>query len=215
MEGAEPEPVVIPAEERRLGEVAIRIRSELVACAVGVELFPANVAFGMGERHGADSESAEAELVCAEALASTTDGTTTVTQSKLGRDDEDVTLLLFGDQVERMQGACVLTQLTGSDLAFTVVVERARLLELLQNHLDRTAVLVVLVGDFGEVALGDRIDRRDGEPSFGTVRERDRRQDLLDPIAGESERQAESLGDHVHLRTDWLHTTVLLRVHVA
>ena len=98
--GAEPELVATKVEERGLREVVIRTRSELVTCTVGMELFPLNEAFGMGKRHGADSESTETELFCRKAFTSTTHGATTVTHSELGRHDQDVTLLLFNDLLE-------------------------------------------------------------------------------------------------------------------
>ena len=213
--GAELELVVAEAEERRLREVAIRIRSVLVAGAVGVQLLPADVAFRVDERHAAERERAEAELVRREALACATDGTATVAHAVLDGDDQDVALLHFGDQVERVERASRLLQVTGPRFAFAVVVEVPRLPELLENEVDSAAVLLGGVGDLGEEALGDGVHRRDREPAFGALRQLHGGQRLLDELAHVAEREAELLREDVDLRTDRLRTAELLRVRVA
>ena len=70
-------------EDRRVAEVTIGMRSELVTTAVNVKLFPLNLAFGMYQQHDADCEGSETELVGREDLASPTDRLTAMAHAEL------------------------------------------------------------------------------------------------------------------------------------
>jgi len=171
----------------------------------------------MSENDGTDCETSETELALHEDLTSPTNGLATMAHTELGGDDQDVALLRFGDEIQRVRRASVNSQLRRRDLSLTVVVERPGGGDLGVNELDCPAVLQGRIGHFGEVLLGQRVHRRNGEPSFGTVGEF--RQGL-----GEFERVArietedlgaEDLGDCLDLVVDRLRPLVLLRVRVA
>jgi len=208
----EPDLADAEVEVGRLGKVATGPRSEFVARAVHVQFLPTDEPFGMSENDGTDCETSETELVGHEDLTSPTDGLATVTHAELGRDDQDVAILCFGDQIERVRRASVNPQLRRRDLTLTVVVERPGVGDLGVNELDRLAVLLSRIGHFGEVLLGQRVDRRNGEPSLGALGEF--RQGL-----GEFERVArveiENLGKCLDLIRDRLGPLVLLRVRVV
>ena len=91
--GAEPDPAAAEAEERRAREAATSLRSELVTGAVDVELFPLNLAFGVGQQHDADCEGSETELVGHEDLTCPAHRTAPVTETELGRNDEDIKVI--------------------------------------------------------------------------------------------------------------------------
>ena len=207
----EPDPAV-EVEAGRPGEAAIGPRRELVAGTIHVQFLPTDEPFGMSENDGTDREASETELVGHEDLTSPTDGLATVTHAELGRDDQDVALLRFGDQIERVRRASVNPQLRRRDLTLTVVVERPGVGDLGVNEMDRLAVLLDRIGHFGEVLRRQCVHRGNREPSFGTVREF--RQGL-----GEFERVArveiENLGKCLDLVVDRLRPLVLLRVRVA
>jgi len=209
---AEPDPAVAEAEAGRPGEAASGLRRELVAGTIHVQFLPTDEPFGMSENDGTDREASETELVGHEDLTSPTDGLATVTHAELGRDDQDVALLRFGDQIERVRRASVNPQLRRRDLTLTVVVERPGVGDLGVNEMDRLAVLLDRIGHFGEVLRRQCVHRGNREPSFGTVREF--RQGL-----GEFERVArietEDLGDRLDLVVDRLRPLVLLRVRVV
>ena len=209
---AEPDPAVAEAEVGRPGEVAIGLRRELVAGTIHVQFLPTDEPFGMSENDGTDCETSETELVGHEDLTSPTDGLAAMAHAELGSDDQDVALLRFGDEIQRVRRASVNPQLRRRDLTLTVVVERPGVGDLGVNELDRLAVLLDRIGHFGEVLRRQCVHRGNREPSFGTVREF--RQGL-----GEFERVArietEDLGDRLDLVVDRLRPFVLLRVRVV
>lgn len=208
----EPDLAAVEAEAGRLGEDAVGLRRELVAGTIHVQFLPTDEPFGMSENDGTDRETSETELVDHEDLASPTDGLAAMAHAELGRDDQDVALLRFGDQIESVRRASVNPQLRRRDLALTVVVERPGVGDLGVNELDRLAVLLGRIGHFREVLRRQCVHRGNREPSFGTVREF--RQGL-----GEFERVArietEDLGDCLDLIRDRLRPLVLLRVRVV
>jgi len=155
--GVELDLAVVEVEERREREAAIGVRRELVTSAVDVELFPLNVAFGVGQQHDADSEGTETELVGHEDLASPTNRTALVTETELTRNDEDVViLLLVAELLEHLHRLGMLSQVLRSELAVTVVVE----LSLRRDHRDHLL-------DGLTIGRCERLPLRDGEPPFG------------------------------------------------
>ncbi len=113
----------------------------------------------MGQDHDAAGERAEAELVGGEEnLASATDGTSTMTDAELRRNDEDVVVFLL--VAELLEHACRLGRLPetlGTELAVVVVVEVAG--TGLPDHVEHLLHSLV-------VGRGDLLPLRDGEPSF-------------------------------------------------
>jgi len=208
----EPDPAAVEAEVGRPGEAAKGHRRELVARTIHVQFLPTDEPFGMSQNDGTDCETSETELVGHEDLTSPTDGLAAMAHAELGSDDQDVALLRFGDEIQRVRRASVNPQLRRRDLTLTVVVERPGVGDLGVNELDRLAVLLDRIGHFGEVLRRQCVHRGNREPSFGTVREF--RQGL-----GEFERVArietEDLGDRLDLVVDRLRPLVLLRVRVV
>ncbi len=209
---AELDPAAVEAEAGRPGKVAIGLRRELVAGAVHVQFLPADEPFGVGQNDGTDRETSETELVGHEDLASPTNGLAAMAHAELGGDDQDVALLRFGDEIERVRRASVNPQLRRRDLSLTVVVERPRGGDLGVNELDRLAVHLRRVGHFREVLRGQRVDRRNGEPSFGAVREC---RQVLGELESLARIEIENLGKSLDLIRDRLGSFVLLRVHVV
>ena len=155
--GVELDLAAAEVEERREREVAIGIWRELVTSAVDVKLFPLNETFRMGEHHDADCEGSETELVGREDLTSPTHRTAPVTETELGRNDEDVeVLLLVAELLEHLRRLGVLSQVLRSELAVTVVVELPLGPDHREHLLDRFAI-----------RRRERLPLRDGEPPFG------------------------------------------------
>lgn len=155
--GVELDLAVAEAEERRVREVAIGVRRELVTSAVDVELFPLNETFRVGEHHDADCEGSETELVSREDLTCPANRTAPVTETELCRNDEDVViLLLVAELLEHLHRLGVLSQVLRSELAVTVVVELPLRRDHRENLLDRFAI-----------RRRERLPLRDGEPPFG------------------------------------------------
>ena len=156
-------------EAGRPGEDANAVGAELVAGEIHVQLLPTHEALGMSQGDGHAHEAAQPELIAHEHLARATNRTTAMTHAELGRDDQDVARL-FGDNLRHgLGGPGGHAQMGRVDLALAVVVERARGRELVQQELDRTAVLLARVGDLGKVLHRQRVHGRDGEPALGTV----------------------------------------------
>ncbi len=179
--GAELDLAAAEVEDRRAREVANGVRSELVTSAVDVELFPLNLAFGVGQQHDADCEGSETELVDLEDLACPANRTALVTETELGRNDEDVeVLLLVAELLEHLHRLGVLSQVLGSELAVTVVIE----LPLRRDHREHLL-------DRFTVGRRERLPLRNGEPSLGV-----RRQWLLgDLLVGETDAREELTQD--------------------
>jgi len=109
--GEELDLAVVEVEDRRVREVAIGARTELVTSAVDVELFPLNETFRMGEHHDADCEGSETELVGRKDLTCPANRTALVTETELCRNDEDVViLLLVAELLEHLHRLGVLSQ---------------------------------------------------------------------------------------------------------
>ncbi len=190
------------AEERRAREAAKAARSELVTRAVDVQLFPPNFAFRVGQQHDADSEGTETELVGLEDLACPANRATAIPETELGRNDEDVViLLLVAELLEHLRRLRVLAQVLRSEPAVTVVVELPLRRDHREHLLERLAV-----------GRGDLLPPRNGEPSFGAVGQ-------LRQVLGVLERarrvEIEDLGDYLDLIRDRLGALVLLRIRVA
>lgn len=111
-----------------------------------------------------------------------------------------------------MRRASVNSQLRRRDLSLTVVVERPGGRDLSVNELDRLTVLLARTLHFGEVLLGQRVNRRNGEPSLGTLEER---RQVLGELDGVTRIKTEDLGDCLDLIRDRLGPLILLRVRVA
>ena len=155
--GVELDLAVVEVEERRVREAAIGIRRELVTSAVDMELFPLNLAFGVGQQHDADCEGSETELVGHEDLTRPAHRTALVTETELGRNNEDVvSLLLVAELLGHLRRLGVLSQVFRSELAVAVVVELPLRRDHREHLLDRFAV-----------GRRERLPLRDGEPPFG------------------------------------------------
>lgn len=198
-DGMELDLAAVEVEDRRVREAASGIRSELVTGAVDVELFPLNLAFGVGQQHDADCEGSEAELVGRKDLTCPANRATAMPQTELGRNDEDVeVLLLVAELLEHLHRLGVLPEVLRSELAVTVVVE----LPLRRDH--REYLL-----DRFTVGRGHRLPLRNGEPSLGVRRKR-----LLgDLLVGETD-AGEELTQNVGLLRDPL-DLVALGIRVA
>ncbi len=157
----------------------------------------------------------ETELVSGEEGTGTTDRASAMLHAELSRNDDDVTRLLLGHEAKRFRSPSVTPKRLDRDLAVPVVVERAGGLELLEGEEDTPNVAFGRVRHLREMHLGHGIDRRNGEPSFGTLRERERREDLVQELRRVAQRERVEPGDDVHLRGDRLRSLVLLRVLVA
>lgn len=182
------------AEVRGVDEADNGIRIiELVTRAVDPEVIVVHEPFRMGQDHDADGERAEAELVGGENLTSATNGTSTMTDAELRRNDENVVVLLL--VAELLEHACRLGRLPetlGTELAVAVVVELAvtGLLDHVEHLLHRLVV-----------GRGDLLPLRDGEPSFG-VRGKRTFDQLLVGVADAGEQLAQAvrlLGDALGL----------------
>jgi len=197
--GAELDLAAVEVEERRVREVAIGVRSELVTSAVDVKLFPLNLAFGVGQQHDADCEGSEAELVGREDLTCPAHRTALVTETELGRNDEDVeVLLLVAELLEHLHRLGVLSQVLRSELAVAVVVE----LPLRRDHREHLL-------DRFTIRRRERLPLRNGEPSLGVRGKR-----LLgDLLVGETD-AGEELTQDVGLLRDPL-DLVALGIRVA
>lgn len=119
----EPHAAVVEAEDRRAREVVAGNRSVFISAAVGIELIPTTVALGMSERHAANRERAEAELVRTHDLACPANRAAAMPHTELRRDDQDVALLLLPDLLEHSCRVGVLPQITRPQLALAGVVE--------------------------------------------------------------------------------------------
>jgi len=116
----------------------------------------------VGQQHDADSEGTETELVGLEDLACPANRATAMPQTELGRNDEDVVvLLLVAELLEHLRRLRVLAQVLRSELAVTVVVELPLRRDHREHLLDRLAV-----------RRRERLPLRNGEPSFGVGRKR-------------------------------------------
>ena len=209
---AEPDLAVVEAEVRSEREAAIPAKKELVAGTIHVQFIPTEEPLGMSPNDGTDREASETELVGHEDLMSPTGGLATMAHAELGRDDQDVALLRFGDQIERVRRASVNPQLRRRDLTLTVVVEQPGGGEIGVNELDRQAILLSRIGHFREVLLGQRVDRRNGKPPLGIVRKHGQ---VLGEPARLTRIKIEDFGDCLDLIEDRLRPFVLLRVRVV
>lgn len=164
-----------------------------------MELFPLYLAFGVGQQHDADCEGTETELVGREDLACPAHRTALVTETELGRNDEDVVVLLALCQLpEHLRRLGVLPEVLRSELAVTVVGELPLRRDLREHLLDRFAV-----------RRRKRLPLRNGEPSLGV-----RRQRLLgDLLVGETD-AGEELTQDIGLLRDPL-DLVALGIRVA
>ncbi|TSC94632.1 MAG: hypothetical protein CEN87_353 [Parcubacteria group bacterium Licking1014_1] len=163
----EPDPAVAEEEARSPAKPTIAIIGKLFAAAIHVQFFPTDEPFGMNQNDRSDCDAGEAVLVGHEDFAATADRTSSVSLAELRGDDEDVALLLFGDFLHRFQCAGGNPQVSRVDLTIAPVVERTRFGDLLMDDLKCPAVLLGGVSDLGEVLLGQRVHRLDGEPSLG------------------------------------------------
>jgi len=209
---AELDPAAAEVEARRAREPPIGPQRELIAGAVHLQFLPTDKSLPVGQDDGADRKRIESELVADEDLACPTDRTTTMAQSKLGGNDQDVALLRFGDQIQCVGRAGMNPQLSRCDLAFAVVVELPRGSDLGVDELDGTAVALGRVFDFREESGSQGVDRRDGEPSLGTLGKFGK---ILRELEGLSGIEAEDLGDSPDLSLNRPWPRVLRRVSVA
>lgn len=183
--GEEPHPVAAEVEERRAREVAIGLRSVLVTGAVDVEIVVVHQPLGMREQHDADGERPETELVDLHDLACPAHRTALVTETELGRNDEDVeVLLLVAELLEHLLRPGRLLEPVRTEVALAPVLELAlaRLADL-REHLPHGFA----------VGRGDRLPLRDGEPSFGVGRDRPFRE-LLEGVADAREQLPQDVG---------------------
>ncbi|RJQ35549.1 hypothetical protein C4566_00560 [Candidatus Parcubacteria bacterium] len=161
--GEERDLVAVEAEERRATPLAIGSRIELVARTVDPEIVVMLETLGVGEQHNGDLVGTETELVGGEDLASPADGTSTVTETELSRNEQDVVLrLLVTDEIQRVVGANGSPQVLGTELTMAIVVELAA-----------TGLLDQIENDLHSFAVGrcDLLPPRDGEPALGTTRQ--------------------------------------------
>lgn len=159
--GAELHLAAIEVEEGSARELAVGTRSEFIARAVDQQIVVVHEPFRVGQDHDADGERAETELVAEQDFAHATDGATAVTQTELGRNDEDVVVLLLEcELLEHGTGPRRLAELVFTEFAFAVVIELAvaRLLDRVDDLLHRFAV-----------GRGHGFPFRDGEPTFGAL----------------------------------------------
>jgi len=160
---AEIELVDVTAEDRRLQEAAIGARSVFITGAVDTEVIVLGEAFRMRQDHDPDREGSEAELIGLEDLTSATSGTSTMTQTELRGNHEDVVIRLFGGELlEEANRTLVLPEVLAAEFTIAVVGEviLAGLLQRFQHLLDG-----LVVGHCYALPL------RDSEPSFGVLRE--------------------------------------------
>ncbi len=160
---AEPELAVVPEEERRAREAAIGARSVFITGAVDTDVFVLGEAFRMRQDHDPDREGSEAELIGLEDLTSATSGTSTMTQTELRGNHEDVVIRLFGGELlEDANRTLVLPEVLAAEFTIAVVEEAilAGLLQRFQHLLDGLVV-----------GRRDGLPLRDSEPSFGVLRE--------------------------------------------
>jgi hypothetical protein len=173
---AEPEPAAAEVPDRGEAGIGTGLRSEVVAGAVRVELLPAHEALGVGGGHRTDLEATETELVGPEHLTAPARRLSPVAETELRGDDHDRRLLLAGDGRERLDRARGAREPVGRELALAVVVEGARLGELLDEEVERAAVPLARVIHVREVLGRDGLDRRDGEPPLRQVGQRELRE---------------------------------------
>ncbi len=153
-------PAAEEVEERRVRELALVIRLELVAGAVDVEVVVVLEPFGVRQQHNADGERPKTELVDGEDLASPTNRTAAMLDAELRRNDKNIITLFLAEFLERGDRTVALLETVGTELTFAVVVELAAagLLDQVEHLLDGFAV-----------RRGNLLPARDGEPSFGAV----------------------------------------------
>jgi len=182
---AELELAAAPAEGRRAREAAIGARRVLITRAVDAEVFVLGEAFRMRQDHDPDRECSEAELIGLEDLTSTTSGPSAMTQTELRGNHKEVVIRLFdGELLEEADRTLVLPEVLATELTCAVVVEAvlAGLRERLQHLLDGLVV-----------GRRDGLPLRDGEPSFGVLREF-RFGELLLGVADTWEELAQNVG---------------------
>lgn len=208
------EPELAAVEEPDRGAVGngTGLRSEVVAGAVCVELLPAHEALGVGGGHRTDLEATETELVGPEHLTAPARRPSPVAETELRGDDHDRRLLLAGDGRERLDRARGAREPVGRELALAVVVEGARLGELLDEEVERAAVPLARVLHVREVLGRDGLDRRDGEPPLRQVGQRELREPPLDEGHGGLEGERQEGRDRRHLLADGGGAPVLGRV---
>ena len=169
--GAEPDPAADEEEAGSAREPAIAIWTPFVSRTVNPEIVVIHEPFRVGQDHDTDDERSESELIRGEDLTSPTNGTTAMTQTKLGGDDQDVWVALgFRDLLHHLFGLGELTNVFLINLPFAVVVQRtASLFDEVEDLMHALAVcranrrLTSLLPDVG-----------DGEPSFGIGGKHDR-----------------------------------------
>lgn len=162
-ERVEPELADVPEEVGRAREATNSARSVFVTRAVDTEVFVLGEAFRMRQDHDRNREGSEAELVGLEDFTSATNGTSTMPQTELRGNHEDVVIRLLGGELfERRNGALMLPEVLAAEFTIAVVVEAvlAGLLQRLQHLQDGLVV-----------GRRDGLPLRDGEPSFGVLRE--------------------------------------------
>ncbi len=206
----EPDPVDAEEPVRSPREATISLGTELVARSIYVELLCAYETLGMNQNDDTDLQRSEAELASHEDLPSPTCRTTLVATPELGGDDQDVPRLVRGEGSQCSCRVNVPTQVLGHDLTHAEVREGTRRSHLLVNEPDRRAVTLSRILDLREMDAGDGLDRRNGEPPFGSGRK------LLRERFDERERllriESEDLGDARDLLANGPRALVLGRV---
>lgn len=190
-------------EDRGENEASIGNRIvELVARTVDPEIVVVRQTLGMRQDHDPDGEGTETALVRLYDLACPANRATTMTQTELGGDHEDVVILLFvAKLLEHRLRLGRLAQTLVRDLAVTVVVElaAASLLDRVEHLLYRPVV-----------GRGDLLPLWDGEPSFGVLRHFT----LCELLVGEPDAR-EDLAQNVRLLRDRLGLLVAGEVAVV
>jgi len=176
---AELDLIVAEAEVRGVIEHVIAVMGKLIASHIHVQLLETDEPLGVSQDNGTACNAREAVFVGRERLVRPTHGLTLVDHAELGCDDEDLRLLLFLEFRHRFHRTSRNPQVSRIDLVRPVVVERALGSDLVQHELDSPAVLLAGVNDLGEVLGCQRINARDGEPSFGAVRQFGKRLGVL------------------------------------
>jgi len=139
----EPEAPAVEVEARGAAEIAVGIGSELITCGIDPEPIEVLETVLVREQNEPDLVRAQADLVSAHHGERTTDGTATVADTELSRDDENVVAgLLDGDLLHRLDLLVTLAEVARTELTVAGVLEApvAGLLQLRENDLDGFAV---------------------------------------------------------------------------
>ena len=117
--------LVVEEEVRSAAELTIAVSGKLIARAIEIELFPTGEPFRMNPNNRADGNAGKAVLVSHEDLAGATNRTSAVPFAELGSNDQDVTLLRFGDLLHHLLRSRGDLEVGRIDLAVAPIREQA------------------------------------------------------------------------------------------